>query len=198
MIQYFFADRDGTLIVDKHYLCDPDQVELFPQAGYALKLLQDRAVRTYVVTNQSGIGRGYFSETEFFACQDRLAELLSREGVRLGDYAYCPHAPEENCTCRKPRLGMWERLRAQYGMDPRQCVMIGDKKEDVLFGINAGFAYSCLVLTGKGKKTAEDFGLEIGGGICEFSAGVFGAEQSTTKCCTAPTVLSFVKHMLAE
>ena len=73
MIKYLFADRDGTLIVDKHYLSDPAQVELFPGVAKALKLLQNNGIKTLVVTNQSGIGRGYFSEQDFLACQQALA-----------------------------------------------------------------------------------------------------------------------------
>lgn len=198
MIRYFFADRDGTVIVDKHYLSDPEQVELFPQVGQALKMLQDRGIHTYIVTNQSGIGRGYFTEKELFACQDRLAELLNSEGVRLADYAYCPHAPEENCACRKPMLGMWERLSAKYGLDAKECVMIGDKKEDVLFGINAGFSASCLVLTGKGEKTAKEYGIAAGASVEEFSGEVFGKKQFSTKCYTAPTVMDFVNFLLSK
>lgn len=198
MIQFLFADRDGTLIVDKHYLSDPDKVELIPCAAEAIKLLQDKGVQTLVVTNQSGIGRGYFSEKELFACQDRLAELLEEQGAALLDYAYCPHAPEENCACRKPLLGMWKKLSEKYGINPQDCAMAGDKKEDVLFGISAGFRYSCLVLTGKGQKTAGEYGLPCGSGVQEFSAELLGAGRSRTRCCVAPDMAAFAKFLLTE
>lgn len=198
MIRYLFADRDGTLIVDRHYLSDPEQVELFPQVGQALKSLQDRGIDTFIVTNQSGIGRGYFTEKEFFACQDKLAELLKHEGVRIADYAYCPHAPDENCACRKPLPGMWERLSAQYGLTPQECVMIGDKKEDVLFGMNAGFSASCLVLTGKGEKTAKEYGIPADGLVREFPGNVFGKDLPSAKCYVAPSVMAFVNFLLEQ
>ncbi len=84
MIKYLFADRDGTLILDKHYLSDPAQVELFPGVSNSLKLLQDNAIKIFVVTNQSGIGRGYFSENDFFACQEALKFHLQKKGEPTG------------------------------------------------------------------------------------------------------------------
>lgn len=197
MIKYLFADRDGTLIVDKHYLSDPKQIELFSDVANSLKLLQNNGILTLVVTNQSGIGRGYFSEQDFLACQNALTEQLRAEHVELLDYAFCPHAPEDACMCRKPHLGMWEYLSQKHGINPMECAMIGDKKEDVLFGIRAGFAFSCLVLTGKGQKTAQEFNLGIEGKFKEFSSGVFGLKQEKTKCYLAST-LSFFSHFLIE
>ncbi len=198
MIRFLFADRDGTLIADKHYLSDPDKVELIPHAAEALKLLQDNGAKTLVVTNQSGIGRGYFTEKDLFACQDRLAELLAEQGAALLDYAYCPHAPEENCACRKPLAGMWKQLSEKYGINSQDCAMAGDKKEDVLFGISAGFRYSCLVLTGKGQKTAEEYGLPCDSGIREFSADLLGAVQGQTKCFVAPDLRSFAEFLITR
>lgn len=197
MIQYFFADRDGTLIVDKHYLSDPAQVELFSGVANSLKLLQNNGIKTLVVTNQSGIGRGYFSEQDFLACHHALEAQLHLADVTLLDYAFCPHAPEDACMCRKPQLGMWEYLSQKHGINPCECAMIGDKKEDVLFGIQAGFAFSCLVLTGKGQKTAFDHKLQIEGELKEFSSEVFGLKQEKTKCYLAKSVSTF-SHFLIE
>ncbi len=197
MIKYLFADRDGTLIVDKHYLSDPAQVELFPGVAKALKLLQNNGIKTLVVTNQSGIGRGYFSEQDFLACQQALAKLLRLENAELLDYAFCPHAPEDACICRKPSLGMWEYLSQKHGIQPCECAMIGDKKEDIIFGIQAGFAFSCLVLTGKGQKTAQEFNLGIEGKFKKFSGEVFGLKQEKTKCYLASTLSTF-SHFLIE
>lgn len=204
MIKYLFADRDGTLIVDKHYLSDPMEVELFPDIAKSLKLLQNNAIKVLVVTNQSGIGRGYFKEQDFFACQKTLEQQLRAENAELFDYAFCPHAPEEQCRCRKPALGMWEYLSRKHGINPLECAMIGDKKEDVIFGIKAGFAYSCLVLTGKGQKTACEFGLapegeseRAGGDLRGFSSEVFGIKQEKTQCYLASTLLTF-SHFLID
>jgi len=152
-------DRDGTIIVERHYLHDPEQVELVPGAGEALAHLNRAGVRLFVVTNQSGIGRGYYSEADFRAVQERLAELLAPFGVTFQDVAFCPHAPDEACDCRKPEPGMWNDLCAAHGLKPEETVMIGDNASDVAFGRNCGFAQSVLVLTGHGRKFALQFGL---------------------------------------
>lgn len=152
-------DRDGTIIVERHYLHDPAQVELVPGAGEALARLSRAGVRLFVVTNQSGIGRGYYSEADFRAVQERLAELLAPFGVAFQDVAFCPHAPDEACDCRKPEPGMWDDLCAAHGLKPEETVMIGDNASDVAFGRNCGFSQSVLVLTGHGRKFALQFGL---------------------------------------
>lgn len=196
MIKYLFADRDGTLIFDKHYLCDPEQVELIPGTGNSLYLLRNNAIKIFIVTNQSGIGRGYFTEKELAACQKKLEDELRKFGVSVEDTAYCPHGPDEECSCRKPNLGMWDYLSAKHGLNPAECAMIGDKKEDVLFGIKAGFAYSCLVLTGKGEKTAKDCHIPCGPNLTEFSSSVFGLEQDRTKCFVSHSLNEFVQFLL--
>ena len=157
--QALFADRDGTIIEDRHYLRDPDGVALLPGTGEALGRLVRAGIRLFLVTNQSGIGRGYFSETEFLACQTRLDELLQPWGAWFSDVRMCPHGPEDNCACRKPRTGMWEQMRRAWNLDPARCVMVGDKLDDLLFGINAGFAAAFLVRTGYGAAAAEKLGL---------------------------------------
>ena len=155
-------DRDGTVIFDRHYLSDPDGVELIPGTGEALARLGAAGIASYLVSNQSGIGRGYFPESGWYACQARLDELLAAFGAKLEDSRFCPHDPEEHCHCRKPGTGMWESLREKYGLEASSCAMVGDKPEDLRFGINAGLAAAVLVLTGKGEKSAEKLGLDTG------------------------------------
>ncbi len=152
-------DRDGTVIVEKHYLCDPGKVELVPGAGEALARLAARGARFFLVTNQSGIGRGYYGLPDFNAVQERLAALLEHSGARLADTAFCPHAPGENCRCRKPALGQWETLAARHGLDPARTVMIGDNFSDVGFGLAAGLKRVILVLTGHGEEAAARLNL---------------------------------------
>lgn len=152
-------DRDGTIIVEKHYLRDPDQVELVPGSAAALKRLSEAGVKLFVVTNQSGIGRGYYAEEDFRAVQERLAELLAPHGVAFTAVAFCPHAPGDCCECRKPATGMWEELRAAHGLEPSRTAMIGDNASDVAFGRAALLAESVLVLTGHGERFAQKLGL---------------------------------------
>ncbi len=147
-----FLDRDGTLIEDRHYLADPAGVVLLPGAAAALARLAGAGCDLFLVSNQSGVGRGYFSEADVRACQKRLDDLLEDAGVRLTEAVWCPHAPEAGCRCRKPLPGLWERLAAARGLDPRASVMIGDKAADLHFAFNAGFAAAVLVLTGEGEN----------------------------------------------
>lgn len=124
-------DRDGTLIEDKHYLSEPSGVALLPGVGPALSRLVQAGHRLFLVSNQSGVGRGYFTEQAVVACQKRLEELLEPYGVAFTDAVWCPHAPEESCFCRKPLPGMFGELRARHGLLPETTFMIGDKLDDL-------------------------------------------------------------------
>ncbi len=154
-----FLDRDGTVIVEKHYLCDPDQVELVPGAGEALAALAARGLGLFLATNQSGVGRGYYGLEDFHAVQARLSSLLAPFGVAFTGVSFCPHAPDEHCSCRKPAPGQFETQAALHGLDPAETVMVGDNVSDIGFGLNLGFAAAILVLTGHGREAAAKFGL---------------------------------------
>ncbi len=119
-------DRDGTLIEDKHYLSEPSGVALLPGVGPALSRLVQAGHRLFLVSNQSGVGRGYFTEQAVVACQKRLEELLEPYDVAFTDAVWCPHAPEESCFCRKPLPGMFDELRARHGLLPETTFMIGE------------------------------------------------------------------------
>ena len=154
-IDAVFLDRDGTLIADKHYLSDPDGVELLSGVVEGLSFLSWAGAKLFLVSNQSGIGRGYFDEDAYARCHARLEKLLAEKKLHLTSAKHCPHSPETPCVCRKPSIGMWEELRTKYNLDASRCAMVGDKEADILFGRNAGFALSVLVLTGKGEKEAK-------------------------------------------
>jgi D-glycero-D-manno-heptose 1,7-bisphosphate phosphatase len=158
-IRDILLDRDGTVIENRHYLADPDGVALLPGAGEAMARLAQAGKRLFLVTNQSGIGRGYHSVEDFNACQERLATLLEVYGVRITDVAFCPHGPEDGCSCRKPASGMWEQLRDRHGLDPEACVMVGDSVVDVGFGLESRLAATALVHTGHGVNSAGTLGL---------------------------------------
>ena len=155
------VDRDGTIIKDKHYLADPAGIEFIPGVISALRQLTQLGAKLFVATNQSGLGRGYFSLANYYACAARLNEILSDEGIEIVHTSFCPHAPEDQCDCRKPAPGMWRELSAQYGLKASRTIMIGDKMDDVSFGLNCNFAASILVLTGKGSLEAEKYKLAL-------------------------------------
>lgn len=128
-----FLDRDGTLIVDRHYLGDPEGVELLPGAAEAVARLNRAGAFVVLVTNQSGIGRGRFGEADFEAVQQRLIELLAAGGARLDAVYHCPHAPDHDppCDCRKPAPGLFLRAAEEHAIDLARSVWIGDRIRDV-------------------------------------------------------------------
>lgn len=146
---FVLLDRDGTIIAEKNYLSDPAGVEILPGAAEGLKLLQQHGFGLVVVTNQSGIGRGYYSVQEMHAVNNRMATLLAESGIALDGIYYCPHVPEEKCDCRKPRPGMVLRAAAELGFIPAHAVVIGDKAADLGLARAVG-ALGVLVRTGYG------------------------------------------------
>ncbi len=126
-----FLDRDGTVIADKHYLSDPDGVEILPGAAQAIARLNARGVAVFLVTNQSGIGRGMFTQQDFGSVQERLISELAQHGAHLDGVYFCPHSPDEACACRKPAPGLFERAAREHDLDLSRSVFIGDRLRDV-------------------------------------------------------------------
>lgn len=152
--KYILLDRDGTVIYDKHYLHDPDEVELLPGAIEGLKAMVAMGFGLAILTNQSGVGRGYYDEASVNACNGRMAELLKPHGITFDGVYHCPHTPEEDCHCRKPKPGLMEQAVEALGFDPAESFMIGDKEADMGVGRNTG-ATTILVRTGKGEAHEE-------------------------------------------
>lgn len=155
--RFVLLDRDGTIIIDKHYLSDPDGVELLPGAINGLKRMQSLGLGLAVLTNQSGVERGYYTDADVHACNRRMMEMLRAEGIEVAAVYYCPHAPETRCDCRKPAQGLMEQAAQHLGFDPKNAFMIGDKSADMGVGRNAG-ATTILVRTGKGAAEEEKCG----------------------------------------
>jgi D-glycero-D-manno-heptose 1,7-bisphosphate phosphatase len=152
---FVLIDRDGTLIVERHYLCEADGVELLGGAVAGLRRLQEQGFGLAVITNQSGIGRGYFTQAAADAVHTRMTELLARQSIRLDGIYCCPHTPADRCACRKPMPGLIHRAAAELGFDPSEAVMIGDKPCDIAAGQAAG-ATTFLVRTGHGAQAARE------------------------------------------
>lgn len=127
-----FLDRDGTVIEDRHYLGDPDGVRLLPGAGEAVARLNHAGLPVVLVTNQSGIGRGYFSAADFESVQRRVVGLLAEHGARVDAVYHCPHAPDDPpCDCRKPAPGLFLRASRELRIDLASSFFVGDRARDV-------------------------------------------------------------------
>ncbi|HQR44986.1 MAG TPA: HAD family hydrolase [Thermoanaerobaculia bacterium] len=144
-------DRDGTIIVEKGFPKDPDDVELIPGAAAAIRTLRALGLRAVVISNQSGIGRGFLTREDVQRVNARLLDLLAAEGTTLDAVYFCPHAPTDGCTCRKPQRTLLDRAAADLGGDLSRSFFVGDKKDDVDAGRNVG-ATTFLVRTGYGEK----------------------------------------------
>jgi len=146
-----FLDRDGTIIDDIGYLGDPAGIAFYPGVPDALKRLQECGYLLVVITNQSGIGRGFFPEEDALAVNHAMLRMLGAQGVALNAIYYCPHHPEDDCSCRKPGLLMVSRALDDLGIDADRSWIVGDMGKDVHTGVNAGLR-PILVETGKAEK----------------------------------------------
>jgi len=144
-----FLDRDGTVIEEVEYLSRLEEIRPYEGASEALHALRRAGFLVVLLTNQSGVARGYF--TEEFVCRthERLQEML---GFRFDGLYYCPHGPDEGCSCRKPRTGLLERALGDLPIDLGASYMVGDKPADMELAGNAGLA-GILVRTGYGRRS---------------------------------------------
>jgi len=153
-----FLDRDGTINEEVSYLSRMEQLRIFPQTFEAIRLVNDSGMKAVVVTNQSGIARGYFTEEFVRSVHDRINELLAARGARIDSFYVCPHHPvygdgiyKQDCACRKPKPGLLLRAAAEMGIDLSRSYMVGDMLKDVEAGKKAG-ARAILVRTGYGSN----------------------------------------------
>ncbi len=160
-----FIDRDGTINVDVDFLSSPQQLQLIPRSADAIKELNDRKVPVFVITNQSGIARGLFSEKDLSEIHRALDEMLRQSGASVTGYYYCPHHPNDglppyvtDCDCRKPKPGLLHRAQKEHGLDLTRSFVIGDKKIDMEAGRSVG-ARTIHVGTGYGAAEKESAAL---------------------------------------
>jgi len=155
-----FMDRDGTIIYDKGFMKTPDEIELLPMAGEAIRMLNESGFFVAVLSNQSGINRGIMTEEDVEKTNKRVIELLNKKGAKIDFITYCPSTPEEDLPCRKPNIGMVEEVKKKFDIDISKSFVVGDKSSDIELAKNIG-ATPILVLTGYGEKTVK----EINSGI---------------------------------
>lgn len=150
-----FLDRDGTVIEEKDFIRTPEEIEFVPGSIEAIKLLRNLGYKIVVVSNQSGIGRGILTEKIVTDVNASFLRRLEDEDAAADALYFCPHHPDDNCDCRKPKTGMIERAVGELGLDLENAVVIGDKLADVKLGKNIG-ATTVLVLTGHGRKVLDE------------------------------------------
>ena len=179
-----FLDRDGTVNFEKNYLIDPSDFEFIPGVPAALKKLQDAGFLLVIVTNQSGVARGYFTEGQVAHLHQYMAGLLAAAGVGLAGIYICPHHPtsgngdyRQECTCRKGQPGMLQQAARELDIDLKKSYMVGDKEADILAGGAAG-CQSFLVRTGYGEKNidrARNCGAQIVADLPEAARRILAA-----------------------
>jgi D-glycero-D-manno-heptose 1,7-bisphosphate phosphatase len=156
-----FVDRDGTINVDVDFLSSPSQLQLIPRSAKAIKALNDLGVPVIVITNQSGIARGLYSEDDLRRVHSAMDEMLKQYGATITAYYYCPHHPTDgiapyvkDCECRKPKPGMLLRAKKKFGFNLKRSSIVGDKLVDVQAGKSVG-AVAIQVATGYGTKEKD-------------------------------------------
>lgn len=147
MNRAIFLDRDGTINVDVDYLHEPGKLVFIEGTFEALRLLKQTGYKLIVISNQSGIGRGYYTSAETKRLHAYMNDILRGQGAAIDAFYYCPHVERDACTCRKPETGLVRQAVQEWDIELSASYMVGDKETDVLTAVNAGCDYG-LVLSG--------------------------------------------------
>jgi len=153
MNKAIFFDRDGTLVDDPGYVHKIEDFKLLPKTIEALKNLKD--FKFFIITNQSGIGRGYYTINDFEKFNKHLIKVLKEDNINIEETFVCPHHPDEVCDCRKPNIKFIKEAEKRFDLDLKKSWVIGDHPHDIELGKNAG-CKTVYVLTGHGKKHVND------------------------------------------
>jgi len=171
-----FLDRDGTIIEEKGYLSRPGQIVLLDHAVEAIRLCNQRNVPVIVVSNQSGVARGYFSEDTVREINHTLSKQLEKAGAHIDGFYFCPHHPEygtdhyrHDCSCRKPNIGMLQQAARDYDITLSRSYLIGDSLSDIQAARNAGMK-AVLVMTGYGGATLEQMKRNVPSMLPDYTA----------------------------
>lgn len=140
-----FLDRDGIINVDHGYVSKIDDFEFSDNIFDLLHLFTNAGYLLFIVTNQSGIGRKYYTQKDFDTLTQWMIKTLHEEGVDIQEVQYCPHTPEDNCKCRKPATGMIDNILKRYSIDLQHSWIIGDKQSDIDLALNANIQNSIAV-----------------------------------------------------
>jgi histidinol-phosphate phosphatase family protein len=186
-----FLDRDGTINEEVGYLDHTDKLVLIPAAFEAVRLINESGMKAVVVTNQAGVAKGLFTEDFVRATNDRIQDLLLKQGARIDRFYYCPHHPTDGvdpyrklCDCRKPEPGLLKQAAKDLGIDLARSYMIGDRYRDIETAHRAG-AKGALVMTGYGQDLMQ-------------SAGPDQANDFNRPDFIAPDILDAVRWILKD
>lgn len=147
-----FLDRDGTIAEDVNYCRRPEDFHLFPWTPKAIRLLNEAGFKVIIITNQSGIARGYFTEETLARIHEKMLKELTEQGARIDGVYYCPHHPDDNCECRKPKTALFHRAAKDFNLDFKNSWVVGDSWRDVEAGKRIG-AKTILLLTGPDSQS---------------------------------------------
>ena len=157
MAPVIFLDRDGVINQDSpDYIKTPGEFHFIPRSPEAIALLTRSGFDTILITNQSAVGRKMVTPATLDAIFDKMRQGVEAAGGRIRDIFFCPHRPDEGCSCRKPRPGMIQAAAARYGIDVNASVMVGDSAKDIECGRAAGCGTTILVATGNGRKALAE------------------------------------------
>jgi D,D-heptose 1,7-bisphosphate phosphatase len=156
MNKAIFFDRDGTLIVDKGYNCKISQLEFFSDTIKVLKHFSDLSYKLVIITNQSGIGRGYYSKNDYNVFQKRFLNELSINKIKINKIYYCPHHPNMNCECRKPSIFLVKKAQNYFNLNLSLSYFVGDKDEDIKCGRDSG-CKTVRIKSGYPQNETSDF-----------------------------------------
>ncbi len=145
MKKAIFLDRDGVINLDKNYVHKISDFEFVPNIFDILKYLQNLDYLLFIITNQSGIGRGYYTKEDFLKLNSWMIDEFIKEDIVISQVEFCPHQPNENCMCRKPKIGMIENILKNYDIDLSISWLIGDRLSDIECAENAGIKNSIKI-----------------------------------------------------
>ena len=148
MQKAIFLDRDGVINKEKNYLYKIDDFEFIDGVFETLQYLQNLGYKLFIITNQSGIGRGYYTKEDFDTLTSWMLQEFKKNNITISQVEFCPHSPKDNCTCRKPKIGMIENILKNYNIDLKNSWLIGDKSSDIQCAINAGIQNTVQVQSG--------------------------------------------------
>jgi len=180
--RFALLDRDGTVVIDKVYLSDPAGLEFAPGAIEGLRLMRDAGLRFIMVTNQSGVARGYFDEKTLDGIHARLRTMLAGEGIDLEAIYHCPHGPWDDCRCRKPRPGLVLDAMADFGFSPDDAVLIGDSDADMGAAAAAGVKGFRIAPPDAGKIAAPDVAADFAG-AARRAVDYFNLQRTKKQSC---------------